>query len=93
MFAVRYVGDPDELDGETEHPIACRVFAPGGSQMGEQTASLKASAIPIVPGYVAEMTIPTALVLEMREYGTHRIEFSIDGNSVDVPMHCIKELP
>jgi hypothetical protein len=93
-FAVRYVGLADELDGETEHPIACRIFDPQNELLGEQRATLKASAIMRVPGYVAELIVPTTLVLEVKQYGTYRVEFSIDDcQPVNVPLHCLAEIP
>lgn len=95
LFAVRYVGAPDELDGEARHEIACRIFNPSGAQAGEQTGALTAQATQIVPGYVAELIIPTAVVLEATEYGTYGFEFSIDESHERVPVHIVgaEEIP
>lgn len=89
LFAVRYVGAPDELDGETEHPIAARIFDPDGAQIAEQKGLLKAHATLAIPGYLAELIVPTSIVFEPREYGTYGFEFSIDEHEVRVPMHII----
>jgi hypothetical protein len=89
LFAVRFVGDPDELDGEMAHPVVCRIFAPGGDPIGEQTAGLTVDATQLVPGYLADVTIPMGIVIETREYGTYHVEFEIDGHSQRVPIHVI----
>jgi hypothetical protein len=89
LFAVRYVGAPDELDGEAEHPISCRIFNPAGDQIGEQSGLLKAQATQLIPGYVAELIVPTGVVLEPNEYGTYGFEFSIDESEKRVPMHIV----
>jgi hypothetical protein len=90
LFAVRYVGNPDELDGETEHPISCRIFNPAGAQIGEQGGLLKAQATMLIPGYVAELIVPTGIVFEPAEYGTYHFSFSIDESEKRVPMHIIE---
>jgi hypothetical protein len=89
LFAVRYLGVPDELDGEIEHPIACRIFNPAGEQIGDQSGRLKAHATQLIPGYLAELILPTAIVFEPQEYGTYHFEFSIDESSERIPMHII----
>jgi hypothetical protein len=89
LFAVRYVGAPGELDSQTLHPFACRIFNPAGEQIGEQTGSLSAQATQIVPGYLAELIVPSAIVLEVTEHGTYHIEFAIDESVKRVPMHIV----
>ncbi|MGN6371525.1 MAG: hypothetical protein ACTHM1_00820 [Solirubrobacteraceae bacterium] len=90
LFAVRYVGAPDELDGATEHAIGCRIFNPAGEKVGEQAGEIKAKVDQLVPGYVADVTIPTGLVIEAQEFGTYGIEFWIDDHSLRVPIHVIQ---
>lgn len=89
LFAVRYVGAPEEMDGEIEHPIAIRIFNPAGGQIGEQRGQLKAHATQLIPGYRAELIIPTAIVLEPEEYGTYHFAFSIDESEERVPFHIL----
>ena len=92
LFAVRYVGAPDELDGQTAHVIGCRIFNPAGEMVGEQTGEVRAQVAQIVPGYVADLTIPTGVVVDAREFGSYGIEFLIDDHSLRVPIHVI-EMP
>jgi hypothetical protein len=92
IFAVRYVGSPEEFDGSA-HPMGCRIFDPHGNALGEQSTVLTAEAAQLVPGYVFEMIVPTAVVLEVKEYGTHRFQFFIDDDTLNVPMHCVSEIP
>lgn len=89
LFAVRYVGDPDELDGETAHEIACRIYDPDGTQVGEQTARLSAGVEQHVPGYVAAIVVPTGIVLEIQRLGTYGVEFSIDDHDLRIPVHAV----
>ena len=89
LFAVRYIGTPEELDGEMEHPISCRIFNPAGDRIGEQSGRLKAHATFLIPGFVAELIVPTGVVLEPSDYGTYAFEFSIDESDKTVPMHII----
>jgi hypothetical protein len=91
MFAVRYVGSPEEFDGSA-HRIGCRIFDPAGNPMGEQSAGMSAEAAQVVPGYTIEMIVPTAVVIEIRQHGTYRVQFFIDDATLDVPMHFIAEL-
>lgn len=93
LFAVRYVGDPEELDGETPHPIACRIFNPDGDMVGEQTGQVQAQVAQTIPGYVAELTVPSGVVIDARELGTYGVEFSIDGDDRRVPIHVIQPAP
>jgi hypothetical protein len=90
LFAVRFVGAPDELDGETGHPIACRIFNPAGELAGEQRAELKAGVTQLVPGYLAEVIIPMGVVIDAREFGTYHIEFAIDSDQRRVPFHVLE---
>ncbi|HST56804.1 MAG TPA: hypothetical protein VLJ42_13035 [Solirubrobacteraceae bacterium] len=90
LFAVRYVGAPDELDGEMVHAIACRIFDPDGTCVGEQKANLTGGVTQLVPGYTAELTVPTAIVIDARQYGTYSVEFEIDGHTERVPIHIIE---
>jgi hypothetical protein len=90
LFAVRYVGPPDELDGETEHPVACRIFNPKGDRIGEQRGGLRAEGTPLVAGYATELIVPTTIVLEAQEHGTYAFEFSIDDHEIQVPIHIIE---
>jgi hypothetical protein len=91
LFAVRYVGAPDELDGQTTHPVATRVFDSRGEQMGEETgdATVEIEGI-IVPDYVAELIVPSSVVIDAREFGTYSVEFAIDGHSRRVPIHIVE---
>jgi hypothetical protein len=89
LFAVRFVGEANELDGEMSHPVVCRIFAPSGDPIGEQTAGLTVDAQQIVPGYLADVTIPMGIVIETQTYGTYHVEFEIDGHSQRVPIHVI----
>ncbi|HEY3945732.1 MAG TPA: hypothetical protein VGL78_10930 [Solirubrobacteraceae bacterium] len=89
LFAVRYVGAPDELTRDTQHPFSCRIFDPAGKQIGEQGGSLSAESTQIVRGYVAELTVPLAIVLEVTQYGTYHFEFVIDDSDKRVPMHIV----
>lgn len=89
LFAVRYVGAPEELDGETEHPVSIRIFNPAGDQIGEQSGQLKAHATQLIPGYVSELIVPSGVVFEPHEYGTYHFEFSIDDSRERVPMHIV----
>lgn len=90
LFAVRYGGSPDELDGETAHVIGCRIFNPAGAMVGEQTGEVTAKVDQIVPGYVADLTVPTGVVIDAREFGTYGVEFSIDDQRLRVPIHVIR---
>jgi len=90
LFAVRYVGAPDELEGEIAHPIVCRIFNPAGKFLGEQRGNLTAQATQLVAGYVAELIIPTAVVLNAESFGSYRLEFGIDESELPVPIHIIQ---
>ncbi len=89
LFAVRYLGMPEEMDGEIEHPVSVRIFSPSGEQIGEQSGQLKAQATQLIPGYLAELIVPSAVVFEPQEYGTYHFEFSIDDSQERVPMHIV----
>lgn len=90
LFVVRFVGDPDELDGETPHPTVVRLFDPHGQTIGEQTGELVGGVRQIVPGYVAEMIIPMGVVIDAREAGAYGVEFEIDGDALRVPIHVLE---
>jgi hypothetical protein len=90
LFAVRFVGPPDELDGETPHPVACRLFDPEGEMMGEQAGQIVGDVNQIVPGYAAEVTIPMAVVIDAQRFGTYSVEFEIDGDARRVPIHIVE---
>jgi hypothetical protein len=91
LFAVRLVGAPEELDGTTSHAVLCRLFRPNGESMGEQRAELGASVTQLVSGYLADVTLPIGVVLEITEYGTYDIEFQIDDSPpLRVPIHVIE---
>lgn len=93
-FAVRFVGAPDELDGETEHRVVCRLFDPGGEPMGEQGTILKGEIDQRVPGYVAEVTVPMGVVLDAQQAGSYSVEFEIDGHRYRrVPIHVAEQPP
>lgn len=89
LFAVRYVGMEEDLDGEAEHPFACRIYQPNGQKVGEQGGRLKAIASLRVSGYAADLIVPAAVVLDVREYGTYSVEFSIDDSNRRVPIHVV----
>jgi hypothetical protein len=38
---------------------------------------------------VAELIVPTAIVLEVTEYGSYRFEFAIDDSELPVAMHIV----
>jgi hypothetical protein len=91
LFVVRFVGAPEELDGTTAHPIACRLYTPAGDLMGEQRADLTSAVTQVVPGYVADVTMPIGVVLEADEYGSYRVEFQIDDSApLRVPFHIVE---
>lgn len=88
LFAVRFVGPPDELEGQP-HPIACRLFDPSGNSLGEQGGEMSTEVTQIVPGYVADLTIPMGIVLNVEQYGTYHVEFAIDDHELRVPVHIV----
>jgi hypothetical protein len=92
MFAVRYMGTQEEFDG-SEHRLGCRMFDANGNSMGEQSATMKAKAALMIPGFLVELILPTAVVLEIREYGTYRVQFFIEDATLDVPIHFVDQLP
>lgn len=90
MFAVKYTASPDELEAGAEHDLRCRMRGPSGELLGELTTKGKFEGKMIIDGYVAEMIVPTAVVLEVKGYGSYGFEFSIDGREADpVPIHVI----
>lgn len=90
LFAVRFTGAPDELDGDVAHPIACRVYDPDGTQRGEQGASLTATGQAIVQGFAAQLLMPIGMVVAVPETGTYSFEFEIDRNVFPrVPIHIV----
>ena len=93
LFAVRYVGAPEEVESDTSHPIACRIFSPAGDLLGEQTSNLTAHATQLVPGFVAELVVPTAVVLNAQEFGSYGFEFRIDKSDLRVPVHIVRPPP
>jgi len=93
LFAVRFVGAPDELDGDTLHQLAVRIYNPQGERVGEQTGQLTARLLQFVPGYLAEIVIPSAVVIEAREFGTYGVEFAIDRDERRVPIHVLQAQP
>lgn len=90
LFAVRFVGAPDELDGETKHSIGCRIFDPRGTQVGEQMGEITGVATQILPGYVAEVTVPMGVIIDAREFGSYAVEFAIDDETRRVPVHILE---
>jgi hypothetical protein len=92
LFAVRFVGDPEELEGETAHPVVCRIFDPGGNAIGRQDVTLAAGQLVlIVPGYAVELTIPIGIVIGVQQFGSYSVEFEIDGNRFrPVPVHIVQ---
>lgn len=91
LFAVRFVGDPEELDGQTPHPIRCRIFNPAGEQVGEQSVAMTTEVTQVVPGYVAEVLLPVGVVLAVGDYGTYSVEFQIDDTEPRrVPLHILR---
>jgi hypothetical protein len=90
LFAVRFVGDPDELDGETQHAVACRLFDPDGNLMGAQEGQIVSDVEQIVPGYLADVTMPMGVVIDAKRFGTYGVEFEIDGHAARVPVHVVQ---
>lgn len=89
LFAVRFVGPPDEVSGQ-QHSLACRLFDPGGTALGEQSGQMATDVNQIVPGYLAELTVPMGVVLNVDQHGTYHVEFSIDDDdTVRVPIHVV----
>lgn len=95
LFAVRFVGAAEEMDGETQHEMLVRLFDPAGESMGEQGGQLAAGVKQLVPGYLAELLMPLGIVLNAEQSGTYGVEFVIDGNALRVPIHIVAqgELP
>jgi hypothetical protein len=94
LFAVRFVGAPEELDGETPHDIVCRIFTPAGHPLGEQRARIEnAEVTQLVPGFVADITLPMGVVVHATEAGSYPIEFQIDDDHVRVPLHVVLQPP
>jgi Family of unknown function (DUF6941) len=91
LFTVRFIGAPEELDGVTPHPVSCRIFGPDGGQLGEQSVELTSAVTQRVPGYLADVTLPIGIVLEVTEHGTYGIEFQIDtAPPMRVPIHMVE---
>jgi len=93
LFAVRFVGAPDELDGELSHPVGCGIYSPDGELAGEQTSMLQGDINQLVPGFVAEVTVAMATDIEATELGSYGVEFAIDGNALRVPIHVVEADP
>lgn len=93
LFAVRYIGLEEDLDGEAVHPFGCRMYKPDGEKVGEQGGQLTATATLRVPGYAVELIVPQALVFGAEEYGTYSFEFSIDDHNLRVPIHVVEPQP
>jgi hypothetical protein len=93
LFAVRYVGAPEEVNGETAHSIVCRIFNPVGDRVDEQTGQLMAHGTQMIPGYVAEIIVPSGVVIDAQQFGTYGVEFSIDEDTLRrVPIHVVEAL-
>jgi len=90
LFTVRFIGAPEELDGETPHPTAVRLFDPDGEALGEQVGQIVSDVKQLVPGYVADVTIPMGVVIDAQRVGTYAVEFEIDGDSKRVPVHVME---
>ena len=91
LFAVRFVGDPDELDGTTSHPILCRIYDPAGEQRGEQRVDLNATATTVVANFAAQIVVPIGTVLDVQAFDSYSVEFEIDGTTpVRVPIHMLQ---
>jgi hypothetical protein len=91
LFAVRFVGAPEELD-DMMHPVAARIFNPNGQMMGEQAGQITVAGTLRVPGYAAELTVPMGVVIDAREFGTYSVEFEIDGDTRRVPIHIVEPI-
>jgi len=90
LFVVRFVGAPEEVKGDA-HPVTCRVLDPDGSEIGQQTAEITTELTQVVTGYVAEVTIPMGILLLVAQYGTYRVEWTIDGGDpLPVPIHVVE---
>ena len=89
-FAVRFVGDPDELDGHTTHPIVTRLFDTDGNLRGEQRIDMEATSSQVVRGFAAELIVPVGIVIDAQVEGTYSVEFEIDGHTPKrVPVHVV----
>jgi hypothetical protein len=91
LFAVRFVGSPDELDGTASHPIICRIYDPDGEQRGEQRVDFGGTATMLVADFAAQIVIPIGIVLDVQRFATYSVEFEIDGTTpVRVPIHMVQ---
>jgi hypothetical protein len=90
LFAVRFVGAPEELDGSTPHPVVARIYNPDGALAGEQAGQIAGDITQVVPGYAAELTLPMGVVIDVQQFGTYSVEFEIDGDTRRVPIHVVE---
>jgi hypothetical protein len=90
LFAIRFVGDPEELDGVTPHKTVVRLFDPDGASMGEQEGQIIGGPVQqVVVGYLAEVIIPMGVVIDAQRDGSYSVEFEIDGDRLRVPIHVV----
>jgi len=72
------------------HPFACRISDPEGNETGEQTGHVSGDVTQVVPGYVADVTVPIGITIEAARFGTYAVEFQIDDHALQVPLHVVQ---
>ena len=93
MLAIRLVGLPEEFTSEQRHPMATRIKAPNGDTLSEAKGEFAVEAEGARPGYLAGVTIPTAVRFDVRDEGTYAIECEFGDAWKSLPIHVVHGLP
>ncbi len=61
-----------------------------GEMIGEQDGQIVGGPVQqLVPGYLAELIIPTGVVIDAQRDGSYGVEFEIDGDRLRVHIHIV----
>jgi hypothetical protein len=93
MLAIRLTALPDEFTLDQKHPTTTRIKDPSGNTLSEMSGEFSVNADSARPDYLAGVTIPVAIQLEVTEEGTYAIECEFGDAWKSLPIHVAQGVP
>jgi uncharacterized protein DUF6941 len=93
LLAIRLTGLAEEFTDDQMHTTATRIKDPDGNTISEVKGELVVGVEQRQAEYLATITIPAAVQLEVTEEGTYAVELEFDDAWKSLPIHVVHGTP
>lgn len=92
-LAIRLTALPEEFTEDQQHATATRIKDPSGNMVSEMKGKFSIGAESARADYLAGVTIPALVQLEVTEEGTYALELEFGDAWTSLPVHVVHGTP